>query len=65
MAYVDGFLIPVPTKNLAAYKKMSQKAGVVWMDHGALDFADKLMQSRSWDASRPTQARLAMRAMNR
>ncbi len=40
MAYVDGFLIPVPTKNLAAYKKMSQKAGGVWMDHGALDYKE-------------------------
>ncbi len=40
MAYVDGFLIPVPTKNLAAYKKMSQKAGEVWMDHGALDYKE-------------------------
>ncbi|MGE0742898.1 MAG: DUF1428 domain-containing protein [Hyphomonadaceae bacterium] len=40
MAYTDGFLIPVPTKNLAAYRKMSQKAGVVWMEHGALDYKE-------------------------
>lgn len=40
MAYADGFLIPVPTKNLAAYKKMSQKAGEVWMEHGALDYKE-------------------------
>ena len=40
MAYVDGFLIPVPTKNLPAYRKMSQKAGVVWMEHGALDYKE-------------------------
>jgi len=40
MAYADGFLIPVPTKNLAAYRKMSQKAGEVWMDHGALDYKE-------------------------
>jgi uncharacterized protein YbaA (DUF1428 family) len=40
MAYVDGFLIPVPTKNLAAYRRMSQKAGVVWMEHGALDYKE-------------------------
>jgi uncharacterized protein YbaA (DUF1428 family) len=40
MAYADGFLIPVPTKNLAAYEKMSQKAGVVWMEHGALDYKE-------------------------
>ena len=40
MAYADGFLIPVPTKNLAAYRKMSQKAGEVWMEHGALDYKE-------------------------
>ena len=40
MAYVDGFLIPVPTKNLTAYRKMSEKAGKVWMEHGALDYKE-------------------------
>jgi uncharacterized protein YbaA (DUF1428 family) len=40
MAYIDGFLIPVPTKNLAAYKKLSQKAGEIWMAHGALDYKE-------------------------
>ena len=40
MAYADGFLIPVPTRNLAAYKKMSQKAGEVWMEYGALDYKE-------------------------
>jgi uncharacterized protein YbaA (DUF1428 family) len=40
MAYVDGFLVPVPTENLAAYKKMSQKAGKIWMEHGALDYKE-------------------------
>lgn len=36
--YVDGFLIPVPTKNLAAYKKLAKKANQVWLDHGALSY---------------------------
>jgi uncharacterized protein YbaA (DUF1428 family) len=40
MAYADGFLIPVPTKNLAAYRKMSEAAGKVWMEHGALDYKE-------------------------
>ena len=40
MAYVDGFVIPVPTKNLAAYKKMSTKAGKIWREHGALDYKE-------------------------
>jgi uncharacterized protein YbaA (DUF1428 family) len=40
MAYVDGFVIPVPKKNLAAYKAMASKAEAVWMDHGALDYRE-------------------------
>jgi uncharacterized protein YbaA (DUF1428 family) len=40
MAYVDGFLLQVPTKNLTAYKKMSAKAGEIWMAHGALDYKE-------------------------
>jgi uncharacterized protein YbaA (DUF1428 family) len=38
MAYVDGFLIPVPRRNRAAYKKMSTRAGRVWMDYGAVGY---------------------------
>ena len=38
MAYVDGFLIPVPRRHRAKYQKMSTQAGKVWMDHGALGY---------------------------
>lgn len=40
MAYVDGFVLPVPEKNLAAYKKMAKLACKVWMEHGALDYVE-------------------------
>jgi uncharacterized protein YbaA (DUF1428 family) len=40
MAYVDGFVVPVPTKNLKAYVAMARKAGKVWRDHGALDYKE-------------------------
>ena len=40
MAYVDGFLIPVPKRNRARYKKMSTQAGKVWMDHGAIGYCE-------------------------
>jgi uncharacterized protein YbaA (DUF1428 family) len=40
MAYVDGFLLPVPKKNLQAYARMSKKAGKVWREHGALDYKE-------------------------
>jgi uncharacterized protein YbaA (DUF1428 family) len=36
MPYVDGFVIPVPKKNLPAYRKIAKQAGAVWRDHGAL-----------------------------
>ena len=38
MTYVDGYVLPVPMKNLAAYRKMASKAGKVWMKHGALSY---------------------------
>ncbi|MDZ4737618.1 MAG: DUF1428 domain-containing protein [Rhodospirillaceae bacterium] len=37
MAYVDGFVIPIPKKNVKAYASMAKKAARVWIDHGALE----------------------------
>ncbi|MBP6104872.1 MAG: DUF1428 family protein [Steroidobacteraceae bacterium] len=38
MAYVDGFVVPVPKSQLAAYRTMARKAGKAWREHGALDY---------------------------
>ena len=38
--YVDGFVLPVPKKNLEAYRRMAQKAGRVWREHGAIEFRE-------------------------
>jgi uncharacterized protein YbaA (DUF1428 family) len=40
MAYVDGFIVAVPKKNLKAYRSMAKKAGKVWREHGALDYRE-------------------------
>ena len=40
MRYVDGFVLPVPTKNLKAYRIISQKAGKIWKEHGALQYIE-------------------------
>jgi uncharacterized protein YbaA (DUF1428 family) len=40
MQYVDGFVVPVPKKNLKAYRAMAKKVGKVWREHGALDFRE-------------------------
>jgi len=40
MSYVDGFIVAVPKKNLAAYRRLAVKAGKVWREHGALDYRE-------------------------
>ena len=40
MSYVDGFVLPVPKDNLAAYRKMARKAGKIWREHGALEYVE-------------------------
>jgi uncharacterized protein YbaA (DUF1428 family) len=40
--YVDGFILPVPRKNLDAYKKMARVARKVWIEHGALDYVESM-----------------------
>ena len=40
MAYVDGFVIPIPKKNMAAYKRMAATAAKVWKSYGALDYKE-------------------------
>ena len=40
MAYVDGFVIAVPKKKIAAYRAIARAAGRVWRDHGCLDYKE-------------------------
>jgi len=44
MAYVDGFLLPVPKKNLALYKKMAKFGAKLWKKHGALEYRECMGQ---------------------
>jgi uncharacterized protein YbaA (DUF1428 family) len=40
MSYVDGFVLPLPKKNVQAYRSMSKKAGKLWKEHGALEYIE-------------------------
>lgn len=40
MKYVDGFVLPIPKKNIQIYRRMAQKAGKIWRQHGALEFRE-------------------------
>jgi uncharacterized protein YbaA (DUF1428 family) len=40
MKYVDGFVVPVPKKQIGAYIRLATLGKKVWMDHGALDYVE-------------------------
>jgi uncharacterized protein YbaA (DUF1428 family) len=40
MKYVDGFVVPVPKKQVGAYIRLAKLGKKVWMDHGALDYVE-------------------------
>ncbi|SFD67000.1 Protein of unknown function [Massilia yuzhufengensis] len=40
MAYVDGFLIPLPKSNIERYREVATRCGEIWREHGALQFRE-------------------------
>ncbi len=36
--YVDGFVTPVPTRNLEAYLRLSEQFSKIWLEYGALQY---------------------------
>ena len=51
MAYVDGFVLPVPKKNVQAYRRMASKAGKIWREHSVIcaKDLDRLMNHYATD----------------
>jgi uncharacterized protein YbaA (DUF1428 family) len=40
MAYVDGFLLPLPKRKLQAYRRIAKAAGRIWLKYGALEYRE-------------------------
>src|SRR5918999_276637 len=40
MAYVDGFVLPVPKNKVQIYRRIAARAGKIWREHGALEFRE-------------------------
>jgi uncharacterized protein YbaA (DUF1428 family) len=38
--YVDGFVLPMPKKNLATYTRIAKQASKIWKKHGALEYRE-------------------------
>ena len=47
MSYVDGFLLPLPKKNIAAYKKLARAASKLWREHGALEYRECIAEDEA------------------
>lgn len=58
MSYVDGYLLVVKKKKLAAYKKMARLGGKVWTDHGALEYRECVLED-----SKPPMVRSFVKLM--
>jgi uncharacterized protein YbaA (DUF1428 family) len=48
MAYVDGFIVPVPRKKIETYRRMARKGGKIWREHGALEFRECMADDVKW-----------------
>lgn len=42
--YVDGFVIPLPKDKIETYKAIAEKACEVWMEHGALEYRECVLE---------------------
>ena len=59
--YVDGFVVPVPKKNVEAYRRMAQKAGKIWREHGALEFRECIADQLDVPMAMPFPRRIKLK----
>jgi uncharacterized protein YbaA (DUF1428 family) len=60
--YVDGYVLPVPTKNLDQYRKMALKAGKIWREHGALEVRECVGEDLDVEMGQPFPTRIKLKA---
>ncbi len=42
MNYVDGYVLPIPKKKVAAYRRIAQQAAKIWCEYGALEYHESV-----------------------
>jgi len=62
MAYVDGFLLAVPRRKLADYRRIARAAGKVWMEFGALDYRECVGDDVKGKAAAPFRKAIRLKA---
>ena len=58
--YIDGYVLPLPKKNIAAYRRLASIAAKVWRDHGALEYRECVGEDLAspWGTPFPKQLEL-------
>jgi uncharacterized protein YbaA (DUF1428 family) len=59
--YVDGFVLPVPKRNVEAYRRLARKAGRIWREHGALEFRECVGDDLNVKMGVPFPRRIALK----
>jgi uncharacterized protein YbaA (DUF1428 family) len=61
MAYVDGFVLPVPKAKVEAYRALAEEADAIWREYDALEYhecvADDLPEGKNTSFSRSVELR--------
>lgn len=47
MTYVDGFILPIPSKKIKEYQKIAKHAGKIWLEHGALEYKECVLEDNT------------------
>jgi uncharacterized protein YbaA (DUF1428 family) len=63
MRYVDGYVLPILKKNIPAYRRIAQKAGKIWREHGALEYRECVGEDLNvkWGVTFPRTIKLKRR----
>jgi len=51
--YVDGYLLSVPKKRVAEYRKIAARAGKIWRKHGALEYRECILEDNNTNGMVP------------
>lgn len=64
MAYIDGFVVPVPKRRVAEYNKLARRAGKIWKEYGALEYVECIADDVKWGkrTSFPRSVKMNQRA---
>lgn len=50
--YIDGFVLPIPRRNLEDYRRLVAATADIWKEHGALDYREYVSEDLMLEGTR-------------